>query len=187
MSDSPSKNIDTDTGEPKVVTPEIVDTEATEVVDADTETVEEPVIEAIEQPAKVMRVGAMMRQLLEEVRASSLDEPGRDRLRDIYEISVRELGSALSPDLRDELGRLTLPFSDDETPSEGELRIAEAQLVGWLEGLIQGIQATLFAQQMAAQQQLASVRAGLPAGPPSGTQMPGQAAAGPDVRPGTYL
>ncbi len=187
MSDTPDKNLAAETTENEVVTPEIVDTEVTEVVDTETETVEEPVTEAIEQPAKVMRVGAMMRQLLEEVRASSLDEPGRDRLRDIYEISVRELGSALSPDLRDELGRLALPFSDEETPSEGELRIAEAQLVGWLEGLIQGIQATLFAQQMAAQQQLASVRAGLPAGPPPGTQRPGQPKHGPDERPGTYL
>jgi hypothetical protein len=144
--------------------------------------------EYIEQPAKVMRVGAMMRQLLEELRGATLDEGSRDRLRDIYETSVRELGSALSPDLREELGRLALPFSDTETPSEGELRVAEAQLVGWLEGLIQGIQATLFAQQMAAQQQLANMRSQgqLPRGampaPPVGPQ-PADA----EARPGTYL
>ncbi|MDH3752758.1 MAG: bacterial proteasome activator family protein [Acidimicrobiia bacterium] len=144
--------------------------------------------ESIEQPAKVMRVGSMMRQLLEELRGSSLDEPGRDRLRDIYETSIHELGSALSPDLRDELGRLALPFSDDETPSAAELRVAEAQLVGWLEGLIQGIQATLFAQQMAAQQQLANVRAGLPAGqPPPGVSRQHPSTTASDPRPGTYL
>jgi hypothetical protein len=143
--------------------------------------------EFIEQPAKVMRVGAMMRQLLEELRGATLDEGSRDRLRDIYETSVRELGSALSPDLREELGRLALPFSDTETPSEGELRVAEAQLVGWLEGLIQGIQATLFAQQMAAQQQLANMRGPgqLPRGAmaPQGAPVEGDT----EARPGTYL
>lgn len=166
--------------------PEVIDPES-----GDTDADREPT-ESIDQPAKVMRVGAMMRQLLEELRGASLDEKGRDRMREIYEISVRELGSALSPDLREELGRLALPFTDDAVPSEAELRVAEAQLVGWLEGLIQGIQASLFAQQMAAQQQLASVRAGLPAGQrPSPQQMPG---GGPspvgtdeDGRPGTYL
>ena len=135
--------------------------------------------EQIEQPAKVMRVGAMMRQLLEQVRGIDLDEPSRERLRDIYEQSITELKSALSPELHDELLRLSLPFSDVATPSEAELAVAKAQLVGWLEGLIQGIQATLFAQQVAAQQQLASIRGGLPAGAP---HQPGQ----PD-RPGQYL
>lgn len=123
--------------------------------------------ESIEQPAKVMRVGAMMRTLLEQVREIDLDEPSRERMRDIYEQSITELGSALSPELHDELLRLSLPFSDIDTPSEAELAVAKAQLVGWLEGLIQGIQATLFAQQVAAQQQLATVREGLPAGDPS--------------------
>ena len=138
--------------------------------------------ESIEHPAKVMRVGTMMRQLLEEVRTASLDEPSRDRLREIYSTSVAELGTALSPDLREELGRLALPFAEDAAPSSDELRIAQAQLVGWLEGLIQGIQATLFAQQMAAQQQLAGMRRGElePGMEPGGKP-------GPDVRPGTYL
>jgi len=140
--------------------------------------------EAIEQPAKVMRVGTMMRQLLEEVRSTTLDEASRERLREIYETSVQELGSALSPDLRDELARLALPFGEDENPSAAELQIAQAQLVGWLEGLIQGIQATLFAQQMAAQAQLANMRR-------HGQLMPGQGPGmdgpGPDTRPGTYL
>jgi len=116
--------------------------------------------EFIDQPAKVMRVGTMMKQLLQEVRATALDEPSRERLREIYETSVRELGSAISPDLRDELARLSLPFAEaaGEAPTTAELQIAQAQLVGWLEGLIQGIQATLFAHQMAAQQQLANGR-----------------------------
>ncbi len=147
--------------------------------------------EFIEQPAKVMRVGAMLRQLLEELREATLDESSRDRLRDIYETSIEELGSALSTDLRDELDRITLPFDDNETPSEAELRVAEAQLVGWLEGLIQGIQATLFAQQMAAQQQLVNMRGQLPPGMhrPGPQHVPGppkQGNDGTEPRPGTY-
>ena len=113
---------------------------------------EEQSNEAVEQPAKVMRIGSMIKLLLEEVRQSDLDESSRDRLREIYETSVTELSTALSPDLRDELGRLAHPFAGTTTPSEAELRIAKAQLVGWLEGLFHGIQATLFAQQMAARQ-----------------------------------
>ena len=164
--------------EPEVDQPEVV-------VDQDLATVEEsansdgPVEETIEHPAKVMRVGTMMKQLLEEVRAASLDEASRDRLKAIYETSVDELGSALSEDLRDELDRLALSFGEGEAPSADELRIAQAQLVGWLEGLVQGIQAALFAQQMAAQQQLAEMR--------RGELGPGQAPPGIDARPGTYL
>ena len=103
--------------------------------------------ESVEQPAKVMRVGTMMRQLLEEVKSSPLDSQSRERLKEIYQSSITELGSALSEDLRDELNRLASPFSSDNSPSNDELRIAQAQLVGWLEGLIQGIQAAMFAQQ----------------------------------------
>lgn len=109
---------------------------------------------SVSEPAKVMRIGTMIKQLLEEVRAIDLDEPGRDRLREIYETSVEELSGALSPDLKDELNRLALPFEEGDIPSEAELHIAQAQLVGWLEGLFHGIQATLFAQQNAARQQL---------------------------------
>ncbi len=134
--------------------------------------------EAIEQPAKVMRVGTMMKQLLDEVRDASLDESSRDRLREIYETSIEELGSALSPDLNEELDRLILPFPEDHPPSQAELQVAKAQLVGWLEGLIQGIQAALFAQQVSAQQQLANIRAELP---------PGAARLPQDKAPGTYL
>ncbi len=109
---------------------------------------------SVSEPAKVMRIGSMIRQLLEEVRTTVLDEPGRRRLREIYDSSIVELSTALSPDLRDELVTLGLPFGEDSLPSEAELRIAQAQLVGWLEGLFHGIQATLFAQQMEAKQQL---------------------------------
>jgi hypothetical protein len=113
-----------------------------------------PARESVEQPAKVMRIGSMIRQLLEEVRQAPLDEASRTRLREVYETSVRELADGLSPDLQEELDRLALPFAEDASPSDAELRIAQAQLVGWLEGLFHGIQATLFAQQMAARQQL---------------------------------
>jgi hypothetical protein len=129
--------------------------------------------ESVEQPAKVMRIGSMIRQLLEEVRQAPLDDKSRLRLKEIYETSVRELGEGLSPDLRDELARLALPF-EDGSPSDAELRIAQAQLVGWLEGLFHGIQATLFAQQMQARQQLEEMaRRQLPPGAP-GASNPGQ-------------
>jgi hypothetical protein len=118
----------------------------------------------VEQPAKVMRIGTMIKQLLEEVRAAPLDEASRARLREIHENSIKELEDGLAPELRDELGRLSLPFTEDTVPSEAELRIAQAQLVGWLEGLFHGIQTALFAQQMAARSQLEQMRKGLPAG-----------------------
>ena len=111
----------------------------------------------VEQPAKVMRIGTMIKQLLEEVRAAPLDEAGRQRLREIHEKSIHELEDGLSPELREELDRLALPFGS-AVPSEAELRIAQAQLVGWLEGLFHGIQTALFAQQMAARQQLEEMR-----------------------------
>ena len=114
-------------------------------------------IESVEEPAKVMRIGSMVRQLLEEVRRAPLDEAGRSRMRDIHETAVKELAEGLSPELRDELAQFTLPFNA-EAPTEAELRVAQAQLVGWLEGLFHGIQATLFAQQMAARAQLDQMR-----------------------------
>ncbi len=117
----------------------------------------------VEQPAKVMRIGTMIKQLLEEVRAAPLDEAGRQRLRDIHETAIGELSAGLAPELRDELSRLTLPFGSG-VPSEAELRIAQAQLVGWLEGLFHGIQTALVAQQMAARQQLEGMRRALPGG-----------------------
>src|SRR4051812_37061080 len=122
----------------------------------------------VEQPAKVMRIGSMVKQLLEEVRAAPLDDGARTRLREIYESSVKELGEGLAPELKEELDRVTLPFSDDAVPSDAELRIAQAQLVGWLEGLFHGIQTALFAQQMAAGVQLGEMRGsgGQPALPP---------------------
>jgi len=129
----------------------------------------------VEQPAKVMRIGAMVKQLLEEVRSAPLDEAGRTRLAEIHRRSISELEQGLAPELIDELERITLPFSDD-APSDAELRIAQAQLVGWLEGLFHGIQTALFAQQMAAQQQLQSMRRALPPGHPGHEASPGAAA-----------
>ena len=125
---------------------------------------ERPVTEMVEQPAKVMRVGSMIRQLLEEVRAAPLDEKSRARLREIHTSSIKELEDGLAPELVEELERLSLPFAEDEIPSEAELRVAQAQLVGWLEGLFHGIQTTLFAQQMAARAQLEQMRRALPPG-----------------------
>jgi hypothetical protein len=153
---------------------ELVEHEAESTPDA-------PEGDAVTSPAKVMRIGTMVKTLLEEVRAAPLDEPSRERLAEIYERSITELSDALSPDLQQELKMLALPFRDGEIPSEGEIRVAKAQLVGWLEGLFHGIQATLFAQQLAARQQLEQIRQ-LPQGPQPGLQGPPQ----PD-RPGTYL
>lgn len=127
----------------------------------------------VEQPAKVMRIGSMIKQLLEEVRAAPLDEAGRQRLREIHHRSILELEDGLAPVLRDELERLSLPFSEQNTPSEAELRIAQAQLVGWLEGLFHGIQAALVAQQMAARMQLEQMRTGRPALPVGPAGIPG--------------
>src|SRR3954468_22581711 len=130
---------------------------------------EVPVTEMVEQPAKVMRIGSMIKQLLEEVRAAPLDEASRARLKEIHASSVKELEDGLAPELVEELERLSLPFTEDSVPSEAELRIAQAQLVGWLEGLFHGIQTALFAQQMAARAQLEEMRRrALPVGSPPG-------------------
>ena len=125
----------------------------------------------VEQPAKVMRIGTMIKQLLEEVRAAPLDDASRNRLRDIHQASIHELEEGLAPELRDELERLTLPFTEDKVPSDAELRIAQAQLVGWLEGLFHGIQTALFAQQITARAQLEQMRQGAL---PPGAGIPGQ-------------
>ncbi|MBW4719625.1 bacterial proteasome activator family protein [Saccharothrix obliqua] len=123
------------------------------------------VTDLVEQPAKVMRIGTMIKQLLEEVRAAPLDEASRNRLKEIHKRSIDELEDGLAPELREELERLSLPFTEEGTPSDAELRIAQAQLVGWLEGLFHGIQTALFAQQMAARVQLEQMRGrALPAG-----------------------
>jgi hypothetical protein len=142
--------------------------------------------EAVTSPAKVMRIGSMVKALLEEVRAAPLDEPSRERLAEIYERSVVELAEALSPDLQEELRSLALPFNDAGIPSEGEIRVAKAQLVGWLEGLFHGIQATLFAQQLAARQQLDQMRQ-LPGGSQMSGPPTGQQQSAPDQGVGTYL
>jgi hypothetical protein len=149
------------------------------------------VSDMVEQPAKVMRIGTMIKQLLEEVRTAPLDEASRARLREIHERSITELEQGLAPELREELHRLSLPFRDDETPTDAELRVAQAQLVGWLEGLFHGIQTALFAQQMAARVQLEEMRRrALPAGasiPGLGGRpmMPGQQPVQPGEHQGT--
>jgi hypothetical protein len=158
------------TERPDVEHPEVVQQQASDGKDGQGR-------EAVEQPAKVMRIGSMIKQLLDEVRAAPLDEASRERLAQIYETSVMELSESLSPDLQEELQRLAPPFRADPAPSDAELRVAHAQLVGWLEGLFHGIQATLFAQQMQARQQLDDMRRQLP---------PGEVPEGAD-RPGTYL
>ncbi|MEJ7772144.1 MAG: bacterial proteasome activator family protein [Geodermatophilaceae bacterium] len=152
--------------------------------------------EMVSEPAKVMRIGSMIKQLLDEVRAAPLDDASRNRLRQVHERSIHELEDGLSTELRDELHRLSLPFGDDVTPSDAELRIAQAQLVGWLEGLFHGIQTALFAQQMAARVQLEEMRRkalpsgssmGMPGQPAGAPGMPGYPASGDQPGSGQYL
>jgi len=141
---------------------------------------QQSVTDLVEQPAKVMRIGSMIRQLLEEVKAAPLDEASRARLREIHATSIKELEDGLAPELIEELERISLPFGA-ETPSESELRIAQAQLVGWLEGLFHGIQTAIYAQQMAAQSQLQQIRRALPGGAQlAGQQQPGGGSQGDD-------
>jgi hypothetical protein len=132
------------------------------VADSDDREGERHITELVEQPAKVMRIGSMIRQLLEEVKAAPLDEASRNRLKEIHQASIKELEAGLAPELVEELERLSLPFTEEGIPSEGELRIAQAQLVGWLEGLFHGIQTAIYAQQMAARGQLEQMRKALP-------------------------
>ncbi|PZR51721.1 DUF2587 domain-containing protein [Xylanimonas oleitrophica] len=176
--------------ETRVVTPDGAEVSGTDVDEEDDGT------SRIEEPAKVMRIGGMIKRLLDEVRDAPLDEAARSRLAEIHERSIHELEDGLSPDLVDELHRITLPFSEDSAPSDAELRVAQAQLVGWLEGLFHGIQTALVAQQMAAQAQLTQMRRGLPpgAGVPGGAPggfpgAPGPQGGGEDGRPspGQYL
>jgi hypothetical protein len=134
------------------LTPEVLDAPAPDVATSDDDGQEQ-----VTRPTKLIRIASMVRSLLDEARRAPLDDVGRRRLREIHERSVRELEGILSPDLRAELEEVTLPFTS-ETPTESELRIAQAQLVGWLEGLFHGIQATLFTQQAQAQQQFEEMR-----------------------------
>ncbi len=156
--------------------------------DGDGEQRERAITDLVEQPAKVMRIGSMIRQLLEEVKAAPLDEASRNRLKEIHASSVKELEQGLAPELVEELERLSLPFADDTTPSESELRIAQAQLVGWLEGLFHGIQTAIYAQQMAARAQFEQIRKALPQGMPAGMNgppQPGQGQQDGDGQPGS--
>jgi Protein of unknown function (DUF2587) len=194
MSDTPAQ------GEPKPQTVVVVGPDGRPVgtvsVDgsadgANSQPEEEDLSRLIGQPAKVMRIGSMIKQLLEEVKSAPLDEKARARLTEIHRRSIDELESGLAPELVSELERLSLPFEEGSTPSEPELRMAQAQLVGWLEGLFHGIQATLVAQQMAARMQLEQMRSGRPALPVGPTGIPGMPP-GTDERPeggrtGQYL
>jgi hypothetical protein len=169
-----------------VVTPQAMAVEGPPEPVAEDNEQPKSVTDMVEQPAKVMRIGNMIRQLLEEVKASPLDEASRQRLRSIHSASIGELKEGLAPELVDELERIALPFSDDATPSDDELRIAQAQLVGWLEGLFHGIQTALFAQQMAARAQLEQMRRALPPG--AGGMAPPPAGGAPrDGSGGMYL
>ena len=196
MTQSPDERSETSVDQPDGVDPERVlvvgpdgmAVEATPGADAD----ERSVTDLVDQPAKVMRIGSMIKQLLEEVRGSELDEASRARLRDIHTRSIKELEEGLAPELIEELERISLPFSNDEVPSESELRVAQAQLVGWLEGLFHGIQTALFAQQMAARAQFEEIRrralpAGMP-GMPTGAPGEGEPGEPPGVQgTGQYL
>jgi hypothetical protein len=150
---------------------------------------EDGIVDLVEQPAKVLRIGGMIRQLLEEVRSAPLDEASRLRLKEIHTVSIKELETGLAPELVEELERLSLPFTEDAVPSDAELRIAQAQLVGWLEGLFHGIQTAMYAQQMAARAQFEQMRRGLPPGS-GGPGAPGPAEGGtaaPGDSGGMYL
>ncbi len=138
----------------------------------------------VEEPAKVMRIGSMVKQLLEEVRSAPLDDAGRARLAEIHDKAVAELKDGLADELDEELDRLVQPFQADRNPSDAELRIAQAQLVGWLEGLFHGIQTALVAQQMAAQAQLHEMRRALPAGGPHAPDSHGHPGGMPGLAPG---
>ena len=146
------------------------------------------ITDLVEQPAKVMRIGSMIRQLLDEVKAAPLDEASRNRLKEIHRASIKELEAGLAPELVEELERLSLPFTEEGTPSDSELRIAQAQLVGWLEGLFHGIQTAIYAQQVAARAQLEQMRQLPPGASVSGPQgAPSDDAARQRDRGGMYL
>ncbi|GAB3765465.1 bacterial proteasome activator family protein [Microlunatus parietis] len=164
----------TDDGKVYVVTPTAMAVEGPPQQDSeDSEDQAKSVTDMVSQPDKVMRIGGMIRQLLDEVKAAPLDEASRQRLKGIHQASIKELEDGLSPDLVAELERISLPFTEESAPSDAELRIAQAQLVGWLEGLFHGIQTALFAQQMAARAQLEQMRRALPPGATPQGQGPG--------------
>jgi hypothetical protein len=172
-SDSGSTGIagQTEDGRVYVVTPNAMAVERPPEEESDQSSTRS-VTDMVEQPDKVMRIGNMIRQLLDEVKAAPLDEASRQRLRSIHQASISELKQGLAPELVDELERITLPFGEEATPSDAELRVAQAQLVGWLEGLFHGIQTALFAQQMAARAQLEQMRRALPAAPTGPPHVP---------------
>lgn len=168
----------TDDGRVYVVTPDSMAVEGPPSAQVEGPDEQRSVTDMVEQPDKVMRIGTMIRQLLEEVKSAPLDEASRQRLRSIHSTSIEELKKGLAPELVAELERITLPFDEDTTPTDAELRVAQAQLVGWLEGLFHGIQTALFAQQMAARAQLEQMRRALPPSPGPSAADPRQSQAG---------
>ncbi len=193
MSMAPENVTDPDGHQHPVVTPDGATVPASDGQSTETEDSAPSETTLVEEPAKVMRIGTMVKKLLDEVRDAPLDDAARSRLAEIHERSLAELADGLSPDLVAELHRITLPFSTDTVPSDAELRIAQAQLVGWLEGLFHGIQTALVAQQMAAQAQLTQMRRALPPGAfPIGPPASGPGGTAPEARgaepgPGQYL
>ncbi|MCW2810155.1 MAG: hypothetical protein JWP61_613 [Friedmanniella sp.] len=175
----------TEDGRVYVVTPTAMAVEGPPTEEPEAPGTATSVTNMVEEPAKVMRIATMIRQLLAEVKSAPLDDASRVRMRSIHQTSISELKDGLAPELVEELERIALPFSDEVTPSDAELRIAQAQLVGWLEGLFHGIQTALFAQQMAARAQLEQAHRALPAGSPPGH--PPTAAPGPSGNSGMYL
>ncbi len=167
MSDHGTESPSADPGETEpvvVIGPDGQPVAVQAVADGDDGDADPHITDLIEQPAKVMRIGTMIRQLLEEVKSAPLDEASRARLKEIHQASIKELETGLAPELVEELERLSLPFTDEGTPTESELRISQAQLVGWLEGLFHGIQTAIYAQQIAARAQLEQMRRSLPPG-----------------------
>ena len=172
MSDDETVTVIGPDGQPIATVPASALAGVVEAAESEEDDQDTPLTDLVEQPAKVMRIGSMIRQLLEEVKAAPLDEASRNRLKEIHAASIKELESGLAPELVEELERLSLPFTEEGTPSDGELRIAQAQLVGWLEGLFHGIQTAIYAQQMAARSQLEQMRRQLPPGASAGGQVP---------------
>ena len=174
-------------GQPMGTVPASVLAQAAAGGDDDDPDGEPGITDLVEQPAKVMRIGSMIRQLLEEVKAAPLDEASRNRLKEIHRASIKELEAGLAPELVEELERLSLPFTEEGTPSESELRIAQAQLVGWLEGLFHGIQTAIYAQQVAARAQLEQMRQLPPGASVSGPQATPSDDAGATARPRRHV
>lgn len=110
----------------------------------------------VSEPTKLIRIASMTRAVLEELRTTPLDAAAAERVVAIHRASLGELRDVLSDELKEEFDDIFAPFEGE--PTDASLRIAHAQLVGWLEGLFHGIQATIATQQMLASSQLAQMQ-----------------------------